>query len=77
MEAGSHRLSRGHLDEYFRDVHDHLLRVIGAIDTLRDTISTAIQVNLSLVTIVQSDVAKRLAAWAAIFAVMTALAGWE
>jgi magnesium transporter len=62
-------------ETYFRDVHDHLLRVTGAIDSLRDTISTAIQVNLSMLTIDQSDVAKRLAPWAAIFAVMTALAG--
>lgn len=61
--------------EYFRDVHDHLARINGAIDAIRDTISTAIQVNLSLVTIEESEVTKRLAAWAAIFAVSTALAG--
>jgi magnesium transporter len=61
--------------EYFRDVHDHLARINGAIDTVRDTITTAIQVNLSLVTIEESEVTKRLAAWAAIFAVSTALAG--
>jgi magnesium transporter len=61
--------------EYFRDVHDHLARINGAIDAVRDTITTAIQVNLSLVTIEESEVTKRLAAWAAIFAVSTALAG--
>ena len=61
--------------EYFRDVHDHLARINGALDTIRDTIATAIQVNLSLVTIEESEVTKRLAAWAAIFAVSTALAG--
>ncbi|MDO9023234.1 magnesium/cobalt transporter CorA [Zwartia sp.] len=61
--------------EYYRDVHDHLARINGAIDAVRDTISTAIQVNLSLVTIEDSTVVKRLAAWAAIFAVSTALAG--
>jgi magnesium transporter len=61
--------------EYFRDVHDHLARINGALDTIRDTITTAIQVNLSLVTIEESEVTKRLAAWAAIFAVSTALAG--
>lgn len=61
--------------EYFRDVHDHLARINGAIDTIRDTIATAIQVNLSLVTIEESEITKRLAAWAAIFAVSTALAG--
>ncbi len=61
--------------EYFRDVHDHLARINASIDGIRDTIGTAIQVNLSLVTIEESETTKRLAAWAAIFAVSTALAG--
>ncbi len=60
--------------EYFRDVHDHLLRINGAIDTIRETIGTAIQVNLSMVAIDEGEVNKRLAAWAAIFAVFTAFA---
>lgn len=61
--------------EYFRDVYDHLYRLNTSIDAIRDTIVTAIQVNLSMVTIDQSDVNKRLAAWAAIFAVATAFFG--
>ena len=61
--------------KYFRDVHDHLQSIIGAIDALRDTTATAIQANLAMVTIEQSEVSKRLTAWAAIFAAVTALAG--
>ncbi|QJD99084.1 magnesium/cobalt transporter CorA [Massilia forsythiae] len=61
--------------DYFRDVHDHLSRIGGRLDAVRDTISTAIQVNLSMVSIDDSEVNKRLAAWAAIFAVFTAFAG--
>ena len=61
--------------EYFRDVYDHLTRMNGQLDTLRDTIGTAIQVNLAMVTIEESEVNKRLAAWAGIFAVATAFAG--
>ncbi|GAP37245.1 magnesium and cobalt transport protein CorA [Piscinibacter sakaiensis] len=64
-----------HSQEYFRDVHDHLARIQGAVDGIRETIVTAIQVNLSMVTIEESETTKRLAAWAAIFAVSTALAG--
>jgi len=60
---------------YFRDVSDHLARIDAAIDSIRDTIGTAITVNLSMVTIEESEVTKRLAAWAAIFAVATAFAG--
>lgn len=61
--------------EYFRDVYDHLLRINGTLDSLRDTIATAIQVNLSMVTIEESETTKRLAAWAGIFAVATAFVG--
>ncbi|WP_342114118.1 magnesium/cobalt transporter CorA [Pseudoduganella sp. OTU4001] len=61
--------------EYFRDVHDHLLRISAALDTMRETIGTAIQVNLSMVALEEGEVNKRLAAWAAIFAVLTAFAG--
>lgn len=61
--------------DYFRDVHDHLIRIGGRLDAIRDTISVAIQVNLSMVSIDDSEVNKRLAAWAAIFAVFTAFAG--
>lgn len=61
--------------EYFRDVYDHLYRINISIDNIRDTIGTAIQVNLSMVTIEESEVNKRLAAWAAIFAVATAFLG--
>jgi magnesium transporter len=61
--------------DYFRDVYDHLQRINISIDAIRDTINTAIQVNLSMVAIDESEVNKRLAAWAAIFAVATAFAG--
>ncbi|WP_323816273.1 magnesium/cobalt transporter CorA [Cellvibrio sp. NN19] len=60
---------------YFRDVQDHLYRINTSIDSIRDTIGTAIQVNLSMVSIDENEVNKRLAAWAAIFAVATAFVG--
>lgn len=61
--------------DYFRDVYDHLARINASLDTIRDTIGTAIQVNLSMVTIEESEVNKKLAAWAGIFAIATAFAG--
>lgn len=60
---------------YFRDVYDHLARINASVDNIRDTLSTAIQVNLSLVAIEHSENSKKLAAWAGIFAVPTAFAG--
>jgi magnesium transporter len=63
------------LQDYFRDVYDHLLRVKQSIDNLRDTVTTAISVNLSLITIQENEVTKRLAAYAALVAVPTMIAG--
>ena len=61
--------------EYFRDVYDHLARMNASLDSLRDTIGIAMQVNLSMVTIEETEITKRLAAWAGIFAIATAFAG--
>lgn len=61
--------------DYFRDVHDHLYRIAGRLDAVRDTINTAIQVTLSMVAIEENDISKKLASYAAIFAVFTAFAG--
>ncbi len=61
--------------EYFRDVHDHLIRINASIENVRETITTAILVCQSTVSIEQNEVNKRLAAWAGIFAVATAFVG--
>ena len=61
--------------DYFRDVYDHLLRINQSIDSLRDTLTTAISVNLSLITIQENETTKRLAAYAALVAVPTMIAG--
>ena len=63
------------LDEYFRDVYDHLLRLKQSIDSLRDMVATAISVNLSLITMHETEITKRLAAYAALAAVPTMIAG--
>jgi magnesium transporter len=56
-------------------VYDHLVRLNQSLDTLRDTVTTAIQVNLAMITIGESEVTKRLAAYAALVAVPTMIAG--
>jgi len=63
------------LQDYFRDVHDHLVRLNQDIDSLRDMVTTATSVNLALVTLQETEVTKRLAAYAALVAVPTMLAG--
>jgi magnesium transporter len=64
-----------HLQEYFRDVYDHLTRLNQSIDSLREMVTTAISVNLSLLTIQDNEVTKRLASYAALVAVPTMIAG--
>jgi len=61
--------------EYFRDVYDHLTRINQSIDSLRDMVTTAISVNLSLITVHENETVKRLAAYAALVAVPTMIAG--
>ena len=61
--------------EYFRDVYDHLSRINQSIDSLRDMVTTALSVNLSLITVQENETTKRLAACAALVAVPTMIAG--
>ena len=60
---------------YFRDVYDHTLRINEMIDSGRDLLGTALEAHLSLISVSQNEDTRRLAAWAAIFAVPTAIAG--
>src|SRR3990170_7004380 len=41
--------------DYFRDVSDHLVRINQSIDSLRDMVTTAISVNLSLITLHENE----------------------
>ena len=63
------------LTEYFRDVYDHLARINQAIDAARETTNTAIQVALAMVSMGHGEITKRLAAYAALVAVPTMIAG--
>ncbi|MEQ6290205.1 magnesium/cobalt transporter CorA [Vogesella sp. GCM10023246] len=65
----------GGLHDYYRDVDDHLARIIRSLESQRDMLSTAIQVNLAMISLDDSSVSKQLAAWAALFAVPTMIAG--
>jgi magnesium transporter len=61
--------------EYYRDVYDHLIRINQSIDSLRDMVTTAISVNLSLITLQENETTRRIAAYAALVAVPTMIAG--
>jgi magnesium transporter len=61
--------------EYFRDVYDHLSRINAAIENIREMVATAITVNIAMISLSESEVTKRLAAWGALITVPTLIAG--
>lgn len=69
-------LLRDEVRPYFRDVYDHAARINESTDTMREMLTAALSVNLSLVTVAQGEVVKRLAGWAALLAAPTLLTSW-
>ena len=63
------------VQDYFRDVYDHLLRVSQQLDGLRDMVITALSVNLAMIGMETGDTTRRLAAYAALIAIPTLIAG--
>lgn len=63
------------MQDYYRDIYDHLLRLRKILDICRETITTAIQVSLSMITLSESEVTKKLGSYAALFAIPTMIAG--
>ena len=60
---------------WFRDVLDHVRRTMTRIDALRDTLASVVETASLLEQHRQGDMTRQLAAWAAILAVPTAIAG--
>jgi magnesium transporter len=60
---------------YFRDVYDHAIRINEQVDVMREMLTSALETNLALASVRQNEVMKKLAGWAAIFAVPTMIAG--
>jgi magnesium transporter len=76
------RLSNGDLPQIsagmgpaFRDVTDHVRTVQEKIDSLREVLAFAFEASLLIGQSQENAIAKRLAGWAAILAVPTAIAG--
>ena len=61
--------------EYFRDVHDHVLRIVERTTTFSDLLTSVLSANLTSVTVRQNEDMRRISAWVAMAAVPTMLAG--
>src|SRR6187200_704827 len=60
---------------YFRDVQDHVRRVQARVDGLREVLTSVFELSSLLEQQRQGTITRQLAAWAAILAVPTAIAG--
>lgn len=56
---------------YYRDIHDHVSRLIATVDEIREMLTAAMQVNLAFVSVEQNESVRRLAGWGAILAIPT------
>ena len=64
------------LDSDFDDLYDHVIRAADWSESLREVVGNAFETSLSLQDARLNDIMKKLAAWAAIIAVPTAVTGW-
>jgi len=64
------------LTPYFEDLYDHVLRSAEWSDSLRDTLNSIFETNLSLSDTRMNTIMKKLTSWAAIIAVPTAITGY-
>ena len=60
---------------YFRDVADHAARVSDQVDSFASLLASALQANLTQVSVRQNEDMRRISAWVAILAVPTMVAG--
>jgi len=63
------------LRKYFRDVQDHLARTVEQVNAFDDLLISIMQARLAQVTVEQNHDMRKIASWAAIAAVWTAIAG--
>ncbi len=64
-------LATRELKAYYRDIHDHAVRVSRAIDRLRLTTSDAMQFHLASLSVKQNESVQKLAGWGALLALPT------
>jgi len=64
-------LSTKELRAYYRDIHDHAVRVSAAIDHLRVSTSDAMQFHLASLSVKQNESVQKLAGWGALLALPT------
>jgi magnesium transporter len=82
LVEGLEQLRSGHLpqiadglSDYFRDVEDHLLRVVSRIEGLGALLSDALDANTAAISVRQNEDMRTISAWVAIAAIPTMIGG--
>jgi len=75
LEEGRVRGVERDLGHWFRDVRDHVLRVVDRIEGMDSILSDALNANLAQVGVRQNEDMRKISAWVAIAAVPTMVAG--
>ena len=75
LARGQHAIVHDEMLPYFRDVHDHLLRLTMQVESFRELLTNVLTANLTQVSVRQNEDVRRISAWAAIIAVPTMIAG--
>ena len=75
LARGHYPLIHEHIHSYFRDVYDHLLRVIGSLEGFRELLTNILEANLTQISVRQNDDMRKISAWVAIAVVPTMIAG--
>ena len=66
-------LATKELKVYFRDVYDHAIRAVSALDLLRASAFDAMQFHMATLTLRQNEAVQKLAGWGAILAIPTVI----
>ena len=61
--------------QYFRDVHDHVLRTAEQLDNFSQLLNSILEANTANVTMRQNEDMRKITAWVAILAWITMIAG--
>jgi magnesium transporter len=75
MRTDGHNIDE-QVEPYYRDVEDHARHTVDEVEHLRDRIEGVLQADLAEQGNVLNDITRKLAAWAAVIAVPTALTGF-
>ena len=73
---GQIQLVTEELAPYFQDVQDHVLRAADDVEAAHDLIGSVLETNYTEQSNELNEITKKLAAWAAIIAVPTAVTGF-